>query len=255
MPEPLLEVRALVKRFGGLLVTDAVTFDLGSDEVHALIGPNGAGKTTLTDQLTGVLLPDAGTIRFDGHDVTRLAPWRRARLGMARTFQVSSVFREFSVVENVELAVQARSGHSFRFWRPVRAERALHEAARETLARVGLESRAGFPAGALSHGERRQLEIAMALASRPKVLLLDEPMAGMGTEESRRLLEFLTRLKGKLAMFLIEHDMEAVFALADTVSVLVDGRVIASGTGERVRSDPAVRRAYLGEEDRAGVAP
>ncbi|CAN5186642.1 ABC transporter ATP-binding protein [soil metagenome] len=248
MSEPLLSTDRLVKRFGGLLATDNVSIDVRPGEIHALIGPNGAGKTTLVGQLTGNLAPDSGTIHFAGRDVTRLSTDARVRLGLGRSFQITSVLREFSALENVALAIQAHDGHSFRFLRDVRKDAARTEAARRGLAAVGLEQRAAIPAAALSHGEQRQLEIAMALAGEPKLLLLDEPMAGMGVEESQRMVAFLQGLKRQCGMLLIEHDMDAVFALADRITVLVYGRAIASGTPGEIRAHPEVRQAYLGEE-------
>jgi branched-chain amino acid transport system ATP-binding protein len=251
MAEPLLATDRLVKRFGGLLATDAVSIDVRPGEIHALIGPNGAGKTTLVGQLTGNLAPDSGTIQFDGHDITRLPTHARVRLGLARSFQITSVLRDFTALDNVALAVQAHAGHSFRFLADARQDRALREPARQGLEAVGLGARANTLASALSHGEQRQLEIAMALAGDPRLLLLDEPMAGMGAEESQRMVAFLRGLKGRRAMLLIEHDMDAVFALADRITVLVYGRVIASGTAEEIRANPEVRTAYLGDEEAA----
>jgi branched-chain amino acid transport system ATP-binding protein len=248
MTEPLLATSGLIKRYGGLLATDNVSIDVLPGEIHALIGPNGAGKTTLVGQLTGNVQPDAGTIRFDGHDITRLPTHARARLGLARSFQITSVLREFTALDNVALAVQAHRGHSFRFLGDVRRERPLRERALAGLEAVGLGARAGVRASSLSHGEQRELEIAMALAGDPKLLLLDEPMAGMGIEESARMVAFLQGLKGRHAMLLIEHDMDAVFALADRVTVLVYGRAIATGTPAEIRANEAVREAYLGEE-------
>ncbi|MCW5734288.1 MAG: ABC transporter ATP-binding protein [Enhydrobacter sp.] len=248
MSEPLLSTDRLVKRFGGLLATDNVTIDVRPGEIHALIGPNGAGKTTLVGQLTGNLTPDSGTIHFAGRDVTRLPADARVRLGLGRSFQITSVLREFSALENVALAMQAHDGHSFRFLADVRKNTARTDAARRGLAAVGLEPRATAAAAALSHGEQRQLEIAMALAGAPKLLLLDEPMAGMGAEESQRMVELLRGLKRQCGMLLIEHDMDAVFALADRITVLVYGRVLASGAPDAIRADPEVRQAYLGEE-------
>ena len=248
MAEPLLSARGLVKRFGGLLATDNVSLEVRPGEVHALIGPNGAGKTTLVSQLTGNLAPDSGSIQFAGRDVTRLPMHARVRLGLARSFQITSVLREFSVLDNVALGVQAHDGHSFRFLADVRGDRRLRDPAQRALDKVGLGKRAHSLASALSHGEQRQLEIAMALVSEPKLLLLDEPMAGMGVEESQRLVALLRSLKGGCGMLLIEHDMDAVFALADRVTVLVYGRAIASGTAAEIRSNPDVRQAYLGEE-------
>ncbi len=249
MAEVLLEIDSLTKRFGGVVASDAISLALPRGELHALIGPNGAGKTTLIGQLTGEIAPDSGRIRFDAHDVTALPVYRRSQLGLARSFQIASLFAEFTALDNVALAVQAHAGHSFRFWRAARREPELREPARDALLRVGLASRADVPVTALSHGERRQLEIAMALATRPRLLLLDEPMAGMGPEESARLVELLRRLKGGLTILLVEHDMDAVFALADRITVLVYGRVIASGAPAAIRADAAVREAYLGEED------
>jgi branched-chain amino acid transport system ATP-binding protein len=248
MAEPLLQAEALVKRFGGLVATDNVAIDVKPGEIHALIGPNGAGKTTLVSQLTGNLRPDSGTIRFAGRDVTRLPTHARVRLGLARSFQITSVLREFTVLDNAALAVQAHDGHSFRFLADVRRDHRLRDLARRNLETVGLGPRAGALASALSHGEQRQLEIAMALAGAPKLLLLDEPMAGMSIEESQRLVELLRGLKQHCGMLLIEHDMDAVFALADRITVLVYGRAIASGAPDEIRGNAEVRQAYLGEE-------
>jgi len=246
--EPLLSTSQLVKRFGGLVATDNVSIDVRDQEIHALIGPNGAGKTTLLGQLTGNLAPDSGTICLAGRDVTRLAAYARVRLGLARSFQITSVLREFTALDNVALAVQAHDGHSFRFLADARNERRLREPARALLDAVGLGERALSPASALSHGEQRQLEIAMALAGNPRLLLLDEPMAGMGMEESQRMVGLLRGVRGRCAMLLIEHDMDAVFALADRITVLVYGRIITSGTPREIRAHPEVRQAYLGEE-------
>ena len=248
MTEPLLRAEALVKRFGGLLATDNVAIDVMPGEIHALIGPNGAGKTTLVGQLTGNLRPDSGTIRFAGRDVTRLPLHARVKLGLARSFQITSVLREFTALDNVALAVQAHDGHSFRFLADVRRDRRLRDLARRNLEAVDLDRRADTLASALSHGEQRQLEIAMALAGEPRLLLLDEPMAGMGPEESQRLVVLLRGLKRHCGMLLIEHDMDAVFALADRVTVLVYGRAIASGAPDDIRNNAEVRQAYLGEE-------
>jgi len=248
MTAPLLSTDRLVKRYGGLVATDTVSIEVMPGEIHALIGPNGAGKTTLVGQLTGNVTPDSGTIRFAGQDVTRLKTHARVRLGLARSFQITSVLREFTALENVALAVQAHAGHSFRFLRDARSDESLRGPARARLDEVGLGSRAGTLASALSHGEQRQLEISMALAGDPKLLLLDEPMAGMGVEESQRMIGFLRGLKGRRAMLLIEHDMDAVFQLADRITVLVYGRAIASGTPAEIRADAAVRQAYLGDE-------
>ena len=246
--EILLELDGLRKRFGGLAVTDGVSLSLAQGEIHALIGPNGAGKTTLIHQISGTLAPDAGRVLFLGEDVTRLGLAARARRGLARSFQITSVVPGFSAIENVALAVQARSGSSFRFLRAARGEAGLNEAAMGALAEVGLAARAAVPAAALSHGEKRQLELAIALAMRPRVLLLDEPLAGTGAEEAERLIRILTELKPRYGILLIEHDMPAVFALADRVSVLAQGRIIASGGVDVIRADAAVRAAYLGDE-------
>ncbi|MEK7686911.1 MAG: ABC transporter ATP-binding protein [Pseudomonadota bacterium] len=248
MVEPLLRTDRLIKRFGGLVATDTVSIDVRPGEIHALIGPNGAGKTTLVGQLTGNLAPDAGTIHFAGRDVTRLPTHARVRLGLARSFQITSVLREFTALENVALAVQAHAGHSFHFLADVRRDETLRAPARQGLEAVGLGARADTLASVLSHGEQRQLEIAMALAGDPKLLLLDEPMAGMGVEESQRMIGFLQALKGRRAMLLIEHDMDAVFQLADRITVLVYGRAIASGTPDEIRANAEVRQAYLGDE-------
>ena len=248
MAEPVLALDRLQKRFGGLTVTDDVSLGIAPGEIHAVIGPNGAGKTTLINLVSGTLRPDAGRVLLAGRDVTALPLARRARLGLARSFQVSSLLPGFSALENAALAVQARSGSSFRFLRPAASEHAVNAEAMAALEQAGLADRAPVPAAALSHGERRQLELAVALAMNPRLLLLDEPLAGAGPEETERLVTLLRGLKGRYAILLVEHDMQAVFALADTVSVLVYGRVIASGAPEAVRADPAVRAAYLGED-------
>jgi branched-chain amino acid transport system ATP-binding protein len=248
MAETLLAIRGLSKRFGGLLANDRVDLDVVRGETHAIIGPNGAGKTTLIGQLAGDLRPDAGAIRFAGQDVTRLDAPLRSRLGLARSFQITSIFREFSALDNVALAVQAHRGGSFRFWRSARAEPALREPARLVLDAVGLGARADALAANLAHGEQRQLEIAMALATEPRLLLLDEPVAGMGLEESQRMVRLLGTLKDRITIVLVEHDMDAVFSLADRISVMVYGRIIATGTPPEVRGNEQVRRAYLGED-------
>jgi len=251
----MLEITSLTKTFGALRATDGVTLKVEEGETHAIIGPNGAGKTTLIGQLAGDLRPDAGTIRFAGADISRLGPARRAALGIARSFQITSVFREFTALDNVALAVQAHAGHSFRFWRAAAGDQRLREPARAVLEEVGLGPRADLPAAALSHGERRALELAMALASRPRLLLLDEPMAGMGPADSAAMVQLLARLKGRLSIVLVEHDMDVVFALADRIAVMVYGRIIATGAPAEIRADPEVRRAYLGEEDASAVIP
>ena len=248
MTEPLLETRGLKKTFGALVATDGVDFDVRAGETHAVIGPNGAGKTTFIKQLSGELRPDIGRVRFAGEDVTALSVPRRSRKGLARSFQITSIYREFTALDNVALAVQAHAGHSFRFWRDAREDVSLTRPAMLVLEEVGLEKRAHVLAANLSHGEQRQLELAMALATRPRLLLLDEPVAGMGTDESQRMIELLGRLKGEKTIVLVEHDMDAVFSLADRISVLVYGRVIATGTPAEIRADPGVRAAYLGED-------
>jgi branched-chain amino acid transport system ATP-binding protein len=244
----MLEVRGLVKSFGALRATDGIDFDVAEGETHAVIGPNGAGKTTFISQLAGNLRPDAGSVRFAGTDITHLAAPRRARMGLARSFQITSVYPEFSALDNVALAVQAHSGHSFRFWRTARGDPVLVEPAKKVLDEVGLSSRMNVLAANLAHGEQRQLEVAMALATGPRLLLLDEPMAGMGTEESQRMIALLSKLKQKKTIILVEHDMDAVFRLADRISVLVYGRVIATDVPEKIKLNEEVRKAYLGEE-------
>jgi branched-chain amino acid transport system ATP-binding protein len=248
MAEAVLRLEGLRKSFGALTVTDDVTLEVTGGELHAVIGPNGAGKTTLINQVSGLLAPDAGRVLFDGRDITELPVHARARLGLARSFQITSILPGFSALENVALAVQARDGSSFRFFGRADAEHGLNERAAAALAEVGLAQRAGMPAGHLSHGEKRALELAIALAMEPKLLLLDEPMAGTGREETERLVAVLRRLKGRFPMVLVEHDMTAVFALADRISVLIYGRILASGAPDAVRADPAVIAAYLGDE-------
>jgi branched-chain amino acid transport system ATP-binding protein len=248
MAETLLAVERLVKRFGGLVATNDVSLDVRRGETHALIGPNGAGKTTLISQLQGELSPDAGHIVFDDRDVTRLPPHRRARLGLARSFQITSVFPRFTALANVALAVQGGAGHNFRFWKPAAADADLVEPARAALDTIGIGHRADVLAENLSHGERRQLELAMALAMRPSLLLLDEPMAGMGRQDGERMTRILGELKSRYTILLVEHDMDAVFALADRVTVLVAGRPIATGTPDEIRAHPEVRAAYLGKK-------
>ncbi|MEO1613286.1 MAG: ABC transporter ATP-binding protein, partial [Pseudomonadota bacterium] len=246
MSDPILEVLALSKSFGALKATDDVSLNLRPGEIHALIGPNGAGKSTLIKQIVGELRQDAGTIRLSGEEVTPLTTAQRAKRGLGRSFQISSIAPEFTVMENVMLAVQGATGRSFRFFGKAANDKALTGPARDHLARVGLADRADIRAADISHGERRALEVAMALALHPKAFLLDEPMAGMGTEGSARLTELLADLKREAPILLIEHDMDAVFALADRISVLVYGRVIATGSVEDIRNDPEVRAAYLG---------
>lgn len=243
-----LTVRNLTKSFGALKVTDDVSLDFAPGELHAIIGPNGAGKTTLISQLSGQLRSDSGTVAIAGRDVTRLSMPDRVKLGLARSFQITSVLPGFTALENVALAVQARKGSSFRFFKTVADEAALNDAALVALREAGLEHRSDIPAKSLSHGEHRRLELAIALATEPKILLLDEPLAGVGGEDADTFVANLQKLKGRFTIVLIEHDMDAVFALADRVSVLVYGQIIATGTPEAVRSDPEVRTAYLGDE-------
>jgi branched-chain amino acid transport system ATP-binding protein len=247
--DALLTIKGLSKRFGGVIASENIMLDVRPGELHAVIGPNGAGKTTLIGELTGEVTPDAGRIYFDGADITALPVYARSALGLARSFQVTSLFLDFSALDNVALAVQAHSGHSFHFWRKARDEVALRDPARTALARVGLGARADIVAANLSHGEQRQLEIAMALANKPRLLLLDEPMAGLGAEESASMVKLLRELKQEFPILLIEHDMEAVFALADRVTVLVYGRVIASDLPAKIRLNEEVRQAYLGEQE------
>jgi len=247
MGEALLEVRNLAKSFGALRATDGVDLEVHEGETLAIIGPNGAGKTTLISQLAGNLRSDAGRVRFAGEDVTALSAPRRARKGFARSFQITSVFPDFTVLDNVALAVQARSGRTG-FWRPARADASLVDPATQVLEEVGLGPRAQVLAANLSHGEHRQLEVAMALATQPRLLLLDEPMAGMGIDESQRMIGLLSTLKRRQTMILVEHDMDAVFRLADRIAVLVYGRVIATGLPEEIRVNEEVRKAYLGED-------
>ena len=249
MSAAILEVRDLCKSFGGVVATDNVNLQVNEGEIHALIGPNGAGKTTLISQLSGLLKPDSGQIVFQGKNITGLPPYRFSLAGLARSFQITSVFQELTLQDNVALAVQAHAGHAFRFWRNARKDPALQQPAYKHLEQVGLGNRADWLASEVSHGERRQLEIAMALATDPVLLLLDEPMAGMGKEESAELINILNSLRGSKTLLLVEHDMDAVFALADRISVLVYGKVIASGSPAEIKADSRVRSAYLGEDE------
>ena len=248
MAEPLLRIEGLIKRFGGIVATDNLSLDIARGELHAIIGPNGAGKTTLISQLIGQLRPTAGTIRFAGNDITRLPAWKRSHLGLARSFQITSLLPNFTAADNVALAAQARDGSSFRFFGNVRQEKGLRELAQAALARVGLADRADVPVSRLSHGEQRELELAVALATKPQLLLLDEPMAGLGATESARMVKLLADLRREVTIVLVEHDMNAVFALADRITVLVYGRVIASDVPAAIRVNEEVKRAYLGDQ-------
>lgn len=249
MTTPVLEAVGLYKSFGGVHATDDLHLSVQAGELHAVIGPNGAGKTTLIGQLCGWQYPDRGTIRFNGRDITRMPAHRRARLGMARSFQITSLIMDLSVRDNVALAVQATEGSSFRFVRAARSEQHIQQQALQNLALVGLEEKADLAVAALSHGEHRRVEMAMALASKAPLLLLDEPMAGLGAEESVKMVELLQGIKGQRTMVLIEHDMDAVFALADRISVLVAGHIIATDTPQAIRTNAQVLAAYLGEDE------
>ncbi len=244
----VLDIAGLNKSFGGIKATDDLNLSVEAGELHAVIGPNGAGKTTLISQLCGMQKPDSGRIRFKGRDITGMKPYARAHLGITRSFQITSLILEMSVIDNIALAVQARDGHSFRFIRAARKIAPLRREAMALLQRVGLADKADQPTGALSHGEHRHMEIAIALGARAELMLLDEPMAGLGIEESAEMVALLRDLKGKHSILLIEHDMDAVFALADRISVLVYGHIIATGTPDEIRSNEAVQHAYLGEE-------
>ena len=254
MPEPILQTERLSKRFGAVVASDAVTLDLVPGEIHALIGPNGAGKSTVIKQIAGEIRQDGGSIRFAGRDIDRLDMVARAQLGLARTFQVSSVAPEFSGLQNVMLAVQSVERKTFRFIKPALKDKPLMTQAMAHLERLLLDDRADVRAGDMSHGERRALEIAIALALKPKAFLLDEPMAGMGPENTAKLIEILDDLRAEAPILLVEHDMDAVFALADRISVIVYGRIIASGTPEEIRANEEVQRAYLGDEGHDGAA-
>ena len=248
MADPLLRVENLVRRFGGIVATDHVSLEVARGELHAIIGPNGAGKTTLISQLTGQLLPHAGAIYLAGQDITRVPAWRRSALGLARSFQITSLLPDFTALDNVALAAQTHDGHSFRFWGNARKESGLRATALAALERVGLGARASTLVSKLSHGEQRELELAVALATSPQLLLLDEPMAGLGITESARMVKLLQELRREVTIVLVEHDMDAVFALADRISVMVYGRVIASGAPSEIRQNEDVKRAYLGEQ-------
>ncbi|CAM5186987.1 Branched-chain amino acid transport system ATP-binding protein OS=Castellaniella defragrans OX=75697 GN=HNR28_002270 PE=4 SV=1 [Castellaniella defragrans] len=245
----LLSMRSISKRFGALLVTDDVSLDVEAGEIHALIGPNGAGKTTLVSETIGELRPDSGSIFFDGRDVTELAAHDRAMLGMARSFQIAAICPSLTVIENVMLAVQVHRGHNFRFWRSVSDNDAIVSSAREVLDVIGLADCENMLVSSLAHGQQRRLDIAMAIAGTPKLLLLDEPLAGLGPGEASEMADYIRSLRGRYAMLLVEHDMDVVFSLADTISVLDCGRCIATGTPDEIRNNEEVRAAYLGNED------
>ena len=244
----MLRLEGVGKRFGGVVATDRVSLEVAAGEVHALIGPNGAGKTTLVGLISGALASDGGEIFFEEKNITGMQQHDRVRSGLARSYQITSIFRRLSVLDNLALAVQARSGSSFSFWRPLEKETRLFEEARGIAVQVGLSEKINSTAGTLAHGEQRALEVGLALATQPKLVLLDEPMAGMGPEESRRMIELIERIGAGVTVLLVEHDMDAVFRLADRISVMVDGRVIATDSPERIRINPEVRRAYLGDE-------
>lgn len=248
MREPMLQVTALTKYFAGVVASDRLSFEVGAGELHAVIGPNGAGKTTLIDQIAGQTRPDSGSIRFAGRDITWLPVHRRSMLGLARSFQITTLLLDFSTIDNVALAVQAHAGHSFRFWRNACFDPELRQPALRQLARVGLADRADTPASQLSHGEHRLLEVAIALAGRPRMLLLDEPMAGLGPQETTRIVALFHELKREFTILLIEHDMDVVFALADRITVLLSGHVVASDVPTSIRSNTEVQQAYLGTE-------
>ena len=247
MIDSLLEIQSLNKHFGGVIASDNVNLAVERGQIHAVIGPNGAGKTTLIEQLSGQIKPDSGDIRFAGRSIVGDSIAQRARNGLARSFQITSVVMPMTLLENVMLAVQGNSGHSFRFWSPVNRDQEMKAEAMLSLAEVGLQDRAGRIAAMLSHGEQRQLEVAMALAMKPRMLLLDEPMAGMGKDEGAKMVEILGGLRGEMTILLVEHDMDAVFSLADQLSVLVNGHIIATDTVENIRANDEVQKAYLGD--------
>ena len=247
MADPLLQITGLNKHFGGIFATENVDLAVERGIIHAVIGPNGAGKTTLIEQLSGQQKPDSGNIEFDGRSIVNDSVARRARMGIARSFQITSVVLPMTLLENVMLAVQGGGGHSFGFWSPVHRDHAMKTSAMSSLAEVGLEDRASRIAANVSHGEQRQLEVAVALAMKPRMLLLDEPMAGMGKEESAMMVDILSRLRGEMTILLVEHDMDAVFSLADRLSVMVNGHVIATDTVENIRANREVQQAYLGD--------
>jgi ABC-type branched-subunit amino acid transport system ATPase component len=251
MSDALLDVRGLRKRFGGVIATDGVDLQVQRGEIHALIGPNGAGKTTLVAQLAGQLPSDSGSVHFDGADVTRLVAHQRARRGLVRSFQITRLLKSLPVLDNLAFAIQATQGRIFNAWRPVRDDQELFGRAGELLQRLGLADKGGSHIEQLSHGEQRALEVGMTLASRPRLVLLDEPLAGMGAQESVGMTHLIDSLRRECAVLLIEHDVDAVFRLANRVSVLVNGRIIATGRPDAVRNDAGVMAAYLGETEAA----
>jgi branched-chain amino acid transport system ATP-binding protein len=248
MTKSLLSVQSINKRFGAVQASDNFSIEVAHGELHALIGPNGAGKTTALNQLCGETMPDRGQVFFDGRRITRMPSYRRAQLGLARSYQITSVFTHLTVSQNLSLAIQAHHGHSFRFWKKAVDDPVIRRLVVPAMARVDLEARANIPAANLSHGEKRQLEVGMALAGHPKMLLLDEPYAGMGPGGAVELTKLIKRLKTEVTILLVEHDMGAVFSLADRITVLVYGQAIASGTPDEIRANPQVREAYLGDE-------
>ncbi len=248
MTDPVLQTLGISKSFGALRASRDISLDLRPGEIHAVIGPNGAGKSTLIAQICGTLDPDAGSVRLLGRDVTGQSARARARAGLGRTFQISALAMEDTVLQNAVLGALGATGKPWRFWQDALRDKALREAAEEALSRVGLETHLRTRTAELSHGQRRQLEVAVALTGKPKAFVMDEPMAGMGSEGSERLTGFLAELRHEAPILLVEHDMDAVFALADRISVLVYGEVIATGSVDEIRSDPAVREAYLGED-------
>ncbi|KHA50869.1 ABC transporter ATP-binding protein [Sulfitobacter geojensis] len=251
MENSILNIHEIRKSFGALAASDGISLDLRAGEIHALIGPNGAGKSTLIKQIAGGLKPDSGTVEFMGQNVTGMTTAQRARLGLGRTFQISALAMEYTVLENAVMGAVGQSGSVFRFFKPAMKDAALLSRARDALARVGLEAQEDMITAELSHGQRRQLEVAVALTLAPKAFLMDEPMAGMGVEGSKALTGFLQELKHEAPILLVEHDMDAVFACADRISVLVYGKIIATGSVDEIRTNPEVRIAYLGEEDAA----
>lgn len=248
MGESLFSVKSLIKRFGAVQASNNFSLEVAQGELHALIGPNGASKTTALNQLCGELVPDAGRIFFDGRQITRMPVYRRAQLGLARSYQITSVFEHLTVRENLSLAIQAHKGHSFRFWKKAVDDPVIRQAVLQATARVGLEKRANMQAANLSHGEKRQMEVGMLLAGHPKMLLMDEPYAGMGPGGAVELTKLIRKLKTEFTILLVEHDMGAVFSLADRITVLVYGQTIATGTPQEIRANPEVRQAYLGDE-------